>query len=138
MLNMLRPDLQIEAIACPTFVPLIESRQLEGPAIETAVAATLPVLSEPTTVLLGCTHYPLIGELLKTRLGPHAHLIDPAHELATRIAGLSHTAPSSGVRTIPTRPRHRFYTTGDLPRFASLIDLILKPRKEYAIELQKI
>lgn len=69
---------------CPRFVPLIEQGKLTGQEIEEAVEEYLGPIREAgaDAVILGCTHYPLISSLIRSRLGQDVTLIDPAYETA--------------------------------------------------------
>lgn len=70
--------------ACPKFVPLIEAGELISPRTEAAAQEYLLPLQEAKvdSLILGCTHYPFIGSLLRQIMGPNVTLIDPAKETA--------------------------------------------------------
>lgn len=74
------PTAQVTAVSCPRLVPLIEAGRTdpEDPALAEAVAEyTAPVISAGAdTVILGCTHYPLVRAAIQRSLGPNAVLID--------------------------------------------------------------
>jgi glutamate racemase len=76
-------------IACPRFVPLVESEQVNTPAARAACEEYLqPVLQAGArTVILGCTHYPLLLPMLK-KIAPQINFVDPAQFLAREIAAL--------------------------------------------------
>ena len=79
--------LEVFAIACPRLAPLIQggdvfSEEIEGAARE----ATAPLKAAGVdTVILGCTHYPLISPMLRRLLGPHVSLINSAEETAREV-----------------------------------------------------
>jgi glutamate racemase len=83
-LKALDPGVTVYPQACPKFVPLIEQGILEGGAIREAAYEYLVPLKEAEvdTLILGCTHYPLISPLISRILGPSVMLIDPASETA--------------------------------------------------------
>jgi glutamate racemase len=83
-LKVLDPGVAVYPQACPKFVPLIEQGILEGGPIREAACEYLVPLKEAEidTLILGCTHYPLISPLISRILGPSVALVDPASETA--------------------------------------------------------
>lgn len=67
-LKSINKKVRITALACPKFVPLVESGQYNSPIAKKIVAETLYPIQNCgiDTVILGCTHYPLLGRLSKT------------------------------------------------------------------------
>jgi glutamate racemase len=89
-LAMLRPDLQIIAEATPLLVPLIEEDWLEHPATEMIVRQYLePLLDKGMdTLVLGCTHYPLLKPLLSRILQDQVRLVDSAETCAQNVKSM--------------------------------------------------
>lgn len=83
-IRALSRDAQVRSAACPLFVPLVEEGWLDHPASALIAKEYLqPLLREDVdTVVLGCTHYPLLKPLLQQQLGPGITLIDSAEETA--------------------------------------------------------
>jgi len=83
-MKVIDPSVAVYPQACPKFVPLIERGELEGPLIEDAALEYLAPLKEARvdTVILGCTHYPLISPLIRRIMGPVVEIVDPACETA--------------------------------------------------------
>jgi len=104
----------VEALACPLFVSLAEEGWTEGP-IATAVAKRYleNLKSEPDTVILGCTHYPLLAPTIQ-RLLPAVTLIDSAQATARSL----HLA-LDGSRLLTKRQQGtvRFLVTDNVERF---------------------
>ena len=74
-------------------------------------------------MILGCTHYPLIADLLGHELGPDVLLVSSAEETARDVAA---ELARTGAAAPPGAPAgHRFLTTGDADRFTALADLFL-------------
>ncbi|WP_182188416.1 glutamate racemase [Pectinatus frisingensis] len=73
-------DIQVIARACPEFVPLIEGGHIDDMAIETVVRRYMAMFSADKieALILGCTHYPIIKDLLKKYLPSYVTLVDPA------------------------------------------------------------
>lgn len=87
-LRRLRPELEVLSRACPLFVPLVEEGWTDD-AIAEAVARRYlePLLSAGVgTLVLGCTHYPLLAPVLARVAGPGVALVDSASAVAARVA----------------------------------------------------
>src|ERR1041385_4878996 len=84
----LRHDARIFAQPCPLFVPLVEEGWFDPPAAELIAGEYLEPLrrSAVDTLVLGCTHYPLLKPLLQRVMGPTVRLIDSAQETASELA----------------------------------------------------
>ena len=76
--------------ACPLFVPLVEEGWLDHPATRLVAESYLADLAAHgiDTLVLGCTHYPLLKPLLAEVLGPGITLIDSAEETARAVSGI--------------------------------------------------
>ncbi|MGH7879164.1 MAG: glutamate racemase, partial [Candidatus Binataceae bacterium] len=84
VLQQLRPGVEIYTRACPLLVPLVEEGWTENDIAERTVAHYLESLklSGIDTLLLGCTHYPLLRDLFRRVLGPGVSLVDSAFATA--------------------------------------------------------
>lgn len=112
-----RPDAVIQQRACPLFVPLAEEGWFDHPATELVAREYLaPLLTGGIdTLVLGCTHYPLLKPLLGRILGPDIALIDSAEETADSLASL---LPDRGLEGPSDRvPTHHFAVTDEVARF---------------------
>jgi glutamate racemase len=106
-------------VACPKLVPLIEARETGGP-LRDAVREYARPLQEAgvDTVILGCTHYPLIRPVLERALGRGTVLIFSAEETAREVA---ETLARKGTANTPGREgTTRFLTTGSPAEFREL------------------
>ncbi len=117
-IHALAPEAEIVSRACPLFVPLVEEGWLNHPATELVAEEYLaPVRGKNvTTLVLGCTHYPLIKPLLQEVIGTGVRLIDSAAETAK---ALEETLQREGLQVAggPAGPRHRFVVSDDPERF---------------------
>lgn len=118
-------EIRIYSQACPLFVPLVEEGWFDHPVTRLTVQEYLkPVLAEQIdTLVLGCTHYPLLKPILQEAAGPQIGLIDSAEAMASITANL---LAEAGLAT-PRRsaPDYRFFVT-DLPyRFQTIGEHIL-------------
>ena len=113
-------------VACPRLVPLIESDEPFGAETTEAVreyAAPLKA-AEVDTVILGCTHYPLIRPVFQRVFGRGVTLVFSAEETAREVA---ETLERKGIANDPAREGlYRFLTTGDPERFRALGERFLQ------------
>lgn len=108
--------------ACPLLVPLVEEGWIDHPVtrevlriyfselLDQARAAAL----HPDTLLLGCTHYPLLREQIEAALPPSIRVIDSAEVTAAQVAAAVH------VPAAATPPPPRFYATDSPEKFRRL------------------
>jgi glutamate racemase len=121
-MHQLDPALRVYSQACPLFVPLVEEGWLDHPVTRlTAQEYLKPVLAEEVdSLVLGCTHYPLLKPLLKDVAGEGVRLVDSAtttaelaaarlHELGIASRGLRRTDYRFVVTDVPLR----FQTIGE-------------------------
>ncbi len=89
-IQALDPALRVTARACPLFVPLIEEGWLDGPVTDEVVRQYLaPLVAEGIdTLVLGCTHYPLLRPAISRFLGGSVTLVDSAQNCATAVMQL--------------------------------------------------
>jgi glutamate racemase len=115
-IRAIAPAAPIVAAACPLFVPLVEEGWLDREATRLIARTYLRPLAEcgVDTVVLGCTHYPLLAPIIADEL-PGVVLIDSADETAGDVVRvLDRDALATNSRALPT---HRFIATDDPERF---------------------
>jgi glutamate racemase len=85
-LQSLDPEIQVFSRACPLFVPLVEEGRSGGPIVRAVAEEYLrPVIEQQVdTLILGCTHYPVIKTTLQDVAGGGVTLVDSAEAIATR------------------------------------------------------
>jgi glutamate racemase len=111
------PDARVYAQPCPLFVPLVEEGwRTHDAARLIAQDYLLPLREMDVDVLiLGCTHYPLLNELIAEIMGPDVQLVDSAAETALEVAAV---LEQHGMRrTDPTPPKHTFAASDAPLRF---------------------
>ena len=114
------PDVRITARACPLFVPLIEEGWIDSEVTRLVAREYLEPLAESgvDTLVLGCTHYPLLKPLIADVMGSDVRLIDSAAETAAEaarvLADRSLESPDEG------RGTHRFVASDDPLQFLQL------------------
>ncbi|MBW3612668.1 MAG: glutamate racemase [Chloroflexi bacterium] len=109
-------------LACPELVPMVEAGIVDGRRAESVLRAYLdPMLeAEPTldTLLLGCTHYPLLREPISRIVGEGVAVVDSAFTTALAVEDL---LDALGARSGPgSLPSHRVATTGDVAAFVTV------------------
>jgi glutamate racemase len=84
------PDIQVMGKACPLFVPLVEEGWLKDPVTVEVAARYLQELMDQNidTLILGCTHYPLLRSTLREIVGENVTLVNPAYETARELKEL--------------------------------------------------
>lgn len=121
------PNAEIQSRPCPLFVPLAEEGWFNGSIAESIVERYLGPLFHchrpPDTLVLGCTHYPLLSEAIRNVIGPDPVMVDSAattaEAVAQRLSALSLTCTSDRTGL------SRFCTTDDTARFARAGSLFL-------------
>src|SRR5699024_5438228 len=84
-LKQIKPEISVQALACPTFVPLVEQGILSGQYANRVVKHALKPLMENhsmDTLILGCTHYPLLKNVIQNVMGEHIAIISSSEETA--------------------------------------------------------
>lgn len=116
-LYSLDTGLEVTAVACPRLAPLIQNGDVFSEAVEEAAREYAAPLKRENvdTVILGCTHYPLIARMLRRLLGPHVALIDSAEEIAREVGEI---LMRKGIGNSENREGgYRFLASGDLVEF---------------------
>ncbi|MGO1182552.1 MAG: glutamate racemase [Micrococcaceae bacterium] len=133
------PSLEVTSVACPRFVEFVEAGITTGPELRALAEEYLAPLKAAgvDTLVLGCTHYPLLTGVVSYVMGENVTLVSSAEETAQDVyrelvrhelenvenssAPGSAADPSSGLQ------RHRFMATGDAEQFERLARRFLGP-----------
>jgi len=122
------PQLEITSIACPLFVEFVERGETSGEAITKVARDYLkPVMdADVDTLVLGCTHYPLLTGVISYVMGNNVSLVSSAEETAKDLYRI--LVESDSLRTDNSTPAtHRFLATGDAAAFETLARRFLGP-----------
>jgi glutamate racemase len=122
-----RPQAHVLEVGCPAFVPWIEAGDLEAPGLRDAAQEYVaPLLAAGVdTVVLGCTHYPMLRPLLRSLLPAGVTMLDPAEAAVQRLGPLLASlgdAPEADLAldaVIPAQQRSRLCVTGCPEAFAA-------------------
>ena len=121
-IEALSPEMEVQSLACPKFVPLVESNELQSSLTKKGVYETLhPLAGKVDTLVLGCTHYPLLRPIIQNMMGPSVKLIDSGAECVRDISVLLNYFEINRSRD-KHELNHRFYTTANAKRFAEIAE----------------
>lgn len=127
-LKQINKRIFVTSLACPKFVPLVESGEYEGAIAKKVVAETLQSLKNKRldTLILGCTHYPLLEHTIQNVMGKDVRVISSGEETASEVSTILH---HNGLLNIDDQePEHSFYTTGSRTLFTKIAsDWLEKP-----------
>lgn len=120
---------KIIPLACPTFVPLVESGEYEGQFAFDLVAKGLKPLADKKfdTVILGCTHYPIIQHHIERVVGTRVAVLSSAEETAKEVKDLLEY--NGELSTSKSKPHHVLFTTGSVPIFQLIANKWLESEK---------
>lgn len=135
-IQRLSPRAEIYTRACPLLVPLAEEGWTDNPVAELTVAHYLESLKQSgiDTILLGCTHYPLLREMFAKILGPRVKIVDSATATATDVR--------DRLRTLKLARRtgaggQSFFVTETPDRFVRVGRRFLGPQVESAVRIER-
>jgi glutamate racemase len=99
-IQSLDPTVRVHAMACPLLVPLIEEGWLEDAVTNSVISRYLdPMLENGVdTLVLGCTHYPLLHEAIQRQVGSGVRLVDSARNCAMQVKSVLDAADLSACR----------------------------------------
>lgn len=117
--------IDIFTMACPLFVPLVEEGWWEKDITYRIVEEYLGSLKDKQidTLVMGCTHYPLLEKVIKTVMGDNIVLVNSAREVARTVKDFldKHELRSENTH----QPEYRFYTSDSVDKFKSLGGLFI-------------
>lgn len=133
-IQRIRPDAEIRSRACPLFVALAEEGWIDGPLVEGVVGEYLqPLFREfgshgPDSLVLGCTHFPVLAAPISRVAGPDVAVIDSAATTAAQVADyLERTGLRKAEKSQPKIPEGvvHFMATDGASRFARVAGIFL-------------
>jgi len=130
------PHVELHTRACPRFVEFVEAGMTSGPELMAVAHEYLDPLTSVgiDTLILGCTHYPLLTGIVSYVMGDQVTLVSSAEETAKDVYRL---LVQHGLERDPSlpEPAHRFLTTGQPAEFASIGRRFLGPELEQVTQL---
>lgn len=138
------PEAEVLQISCPLFVPLAEEGWTSEPETASIASKYLERMKQfrPGAIVLGCTHYPILRDVIQRTVGGNVTLIDSGEATAEEVEAfllgndLANPNEIAGERTLCDDLDH-FYVTDAAERFAHVAERFLgsKPSKLEAIEV---
>jgi glutamate racemase len=129
-------DFELISAACPEFVDYVERGVTSGPEVIALAETYLQGIknAEVDTLVLGCTHYPLLTGALSYVMGENVTLVSSAEETAKDVYRtlVAHNL----LRTDKSKPELRFQATGDANSFAVLARRFLGPEVQNVEQIQ--
>lgn len=130
LLRQLVPGVEITARACPLFVPLVESGYVDGSSPDKQQVTKLVIAQYLTevreagvdTLILGCTHYPLLKGMIGEFMGRQITLVDPAQTAAHHLEQL---LSARGLRADPSDGQTHFFVSDVPDAFVQTANLFL-------------
>jgi len=130
-INKLYPDIIVEGEACPMWVPLIENNEHEKPGADYFIQQHLNNIlardAKIDTIILGCTHYPLLEKKIRSFLPESISIVSQGRLVAESLEDYLHRHPEIAGRCTKNSTCS-FYTTESEETFASMASLFLKEK----------
>ncbi len=128
--------IEVYSRACPLFVPLVEEGWTDNSVVEMTVKAYLTGFKQSgiDTLILGCTHYPLLKKAIGRFVGRGVRLVDSAEETATEV---SLTLKKAALVRPNGKGGHSFFVTDDPDRFIKVGRRFLGEKVESAVRIER-
>jgi glutamate racemase len=139
-IERLRPEAQVTGIGCSVFVALAEEGWTAGPIVEQVAHRYLDGVfagpAAPDTLLLGCTHFPVLAAALRKAIPAAVALVDSARTTAEAVAALLAAQGLERAADNPAPGASRFLATDGPERFARVGSIFLgRPLSAGDVEL---
>ncbi len=127
------PEITVTATPCPLFVPLVENGYLEGPITKLAAQEYIKPLQDAgvDTVILGCTHYPLLKPVLSKLFGDSVTLIDSGREAALALAQVLR---ETGQLSEKPEGKRRYFVSDEVSNFSHIAGMFLDRNLDGQVE----
>lgn len=127
-INKLHPNFKVYGQACPMWVPLVENQESDGPGadyfVQKYINALLEQCDEIDSVILGCTHYPLLMRKIRQYMPQHVTVIPQGEIVAESLADYLRRHPEMECRCRRGGTCH-YLTTEDAEKFDSLAGIFV-------------
>ena len=123
----MRPDIEVTGKSCPLFVPLVEEGLLHDSVTDEIASRYLSTLKGRfiDTLVLGCTHYPLIRSTLGRLMGSEVTLVNPAYETAIELKTLLEERQMDCEPNTQQEEKYQFYVSDLAEKFTAFATSIL-------------
>ncbi|MDE6207995.1 MAG: glutamate racemase [Muribaculaceae bacterium] len=134
-LGKLAPDITLSSYACPMWVPLVENREYDSPGADYFVKKDIDALfaadSEIDTLILGCTHYPLLIDKIRQYVPSGVRLLDQGKIVADSLADYLLRHPEMD-RLVTRGGTTEYLTTEDARKFSDMASVFMASPAEAA------
>ena len=122
-----KPDVEVIGKACPLFVPLVEEGWLKDSVTFEVAGRYLRELMEQDidTLILGCTHYPLLRSTLREIVGEKVTLVNPAYETARELKQLLAEKGLTNIQSQEEARKYQYNVSDQAEKFMRFADSIL-------------
>lgn len=123
-----RKDATIVGKACPLFVPLVEECMLDDEVTLMMAERYLSELKDKDidTLIMGCTHYPLLRSIIGKVMGDNVTLVNPAYETARELKAVLNRENIANIREVDSpSSMYRFYVSDAADKFKAFANSIL-------------
>lgn len=120
-------EITVYGKACPLFVPLVEEGWTRDPITEEVARRYLAELLEKgiDTLIMGCTHYPLLRTLLRSVVGKGVTLVNPAYETSQALKEMLDNLELNNISPCAEEEKYQFYTSDTVEKFNAFANSIL-------------
>ena len=127
LIQEIDPEISVIGKPCPLFVPLVEEGWRKDPITEMIARRYLEVLQEQDidTLILGCTHYPLLRKLIGDIMGDKVRLVNPAYETSMVLKKLLEDQHMENLGGTKEEFPYRFYVSDAAEKFKEFANSIL-------------
>ena len=127
---------EVYSRACPLFVPLVEEGWTDNDVVEMTVKAYLASLKQSgiDTLILGCTHYPLLKKIIRKFMGSNVRLVDSAEETAKEV---ELALKKDGLTRKNSKGIHSFFVTDAPDRFIEVGRRFLGEKVASAVRIER-
>ena len=128
--------IEVYSRACPLVVPLVEEGWTDNAVVEMTVTAYLGSLKQSgiDTLILGCTHYPLLKNAIRKFLGAGVALVDSAEEIAKEVSSV---LKKKSLARKTGKGSHSFFVTDAPDRFVKVGRRFLGEKVESAVRIER-
>lgn len=135
-LKAVNPAIEVYSRACPLFVPLVEEGWIDNEVVEVTAKAYLQGFKQSgiDTLILGCTHYPLLKKAIRKFMGRSVRLVDSAEETAKAVETV---LKRTSIMKKNGKGTHSFFVTDAPERFIKVGRRFLGERVESAVRIER-
>ena len=129
-IRAIAPEAKVFMVPCPLLVPLVEEGWLRRPETAMIVRKYLAGLKtkQIDTLILGCTHYPVLRDLIQRKIGSRVKLVDSAEAIARQVSQYLESEDNASFSPISSPDQCRIYVTDTADQFQKTAHFLLKKK----------